>query len=93
MGTNERENRYNTLLWDKLKKTQRTSCKYFVKGYRLFDKVRYHGREYFIFGRRKTEFFDIRTLSGEKIKKASISVKKLSFADTRKNYLIERRTV
>lgn len=57
------------------------------------NKVRYHGREYFIFGRRKTRFFDIRTLSGEKIKKASISVKKLTFADTRKNYLIERRTV
>lgn len=49
MGTNERENRYNTLLWDKLKKTQRTSCKYFVKGYGLFDKVRYQGGEYFIF--------------------------------------------
>lgn len=28
METNEKENRYNTLLWDKLKKTQRTSCKY-----------------------------------------------------------------
>jgi len=65
---------------------------YFVKDYRLFDKVRYHGREYFIFGRRKTGFFDIRTLSGEKVNKGSISVKKLTFADTRKNYLTERRT-
>ena len=64
-----------------------------VKGYRLFDKVRYQGREYFIFGRRKSGFFDIRTLSGEKVNKGSISVKKLTFADTRKNYLIERRTV
>lgn len=68
-------------------------AEYLVKGYRLFDKVRYHGREYFIFGRRKTGFFDIRTLSGEKVNKGSISVKKLTFADTRKNYLTERRTV
>ena len=67
-------------------------AEYLVKGYRLFDKVRYHGREYFIFGRRKTGFFDIRTLSGEKVNKGSISVKKLTFADTRKNYLTERRT-
>ena len=65
-------------------------AEYLVKGYRLFDKVSYQGREYFIFGRRKTGFFDIRTLSGEKVRKGSISVKKLTFADTRKNYLIER---
>ena len=68
-------------------------AEYLVKGYRLFDKVRYQGREYFIFGRRKSGFFDIRTLSGEKVNKGSISVKKLTFADTRKNYLTERRTV
>lgn len=68
-------------------------AEYLVKGYRLFDKVRYQGREYFIFGRRKSGFFDIRTLSGEKVNKGSISVKKLTFVDTRKNYLIERRTV
>lgn len=68
-------------------------AEYLVRGFRLFDKVRYQGREYFIFGRRKSGFFDIRTLSGEKVNKGSISVKKLTFADTRKNYLIERRTV
>ena len=68
-------------------------AEYLVKGYRLFDKVRYQGMEYFIFGRRKSGFFDIRTLSGEKVNKGSISVKKLTFVDTRKNYLIERRTV
>jgi len=42
-------------------------AEYLVRGFRLFDKVRYQGREYFIFGRRKSGFFDIRTLSGEKI--------------------------
>ena len=70
-----------------------TQAEYLVKGYRLFDKVRYQGREYFIFGRRKSGFFDIRTLSGEKVNKGSISVKKLTFVDARKNYLTERRTV
>ena len=39
------------------------------KVYRLFDKVRYQGREYFIFGRRKSGFFDIRTLSGHETAK------------------------
>ena len=66
---------------------------YLVKGYRLFDKVRYQGNEYFVFGRRKTGFFDIRTLSGEKVNKGSLSIKKISFVDTRKNYITERRTV
>lgn len=68
-------------------------AEYLVRGFRLFDKVRYQGREYFIFGRRKSGFFDIRTLSGEKVNKGSINVKRLTFVDTRKNYLTERRTV
>lgn len=66
---------------------------YLVKEYRIFDKVRYQGKEYFVFGRRKTGFFDIRTLSGEKVNKGSLSIKKIAFVDTRKNYITERRTV
>jgi len=66
---------------------------YLVKGYRIFDKVRYQGKEYFIFGRRKKGFFDIRTLSGEKVNNGSLSIKKIAFVDTRKNYITERRTV
>lgn len=66
---------------------------YLVKGYRIFDKVRYQGKEYFVFGRRKTGFFDIRTLSGEKANNGSLSIKKIAFVDTRKNYITERRTV
>ena len=63
------------------------------KVYRSFDKVRYQDREYFIFGRRKSGFFDIRTLSGEKVNKGRVSVNKLTFVWTIKNYFIERRTV
>ena len=64
---------------------------YIIKDFRLFDKVEYFGKEYFIFGRRKTGFFDIRTLDGKKINKGSLSYKKLKLLEKRKNYLTERR--
>ena len=66
---------------------------YLVKGYRLFDKVSYQGKGYFVFGRRQSGFFDIRTLSGEKVNKGSLSCKKLKFIATRTYYLTERRAV
>jgi N6-L-threonylcarbamoyladenine synthase len=66
---------------------------YLVKGYRLFDRVAYCGNEYFIFGRRTSGFFDIRTLDGTKVNKGSISHKKLRFLETPKTYLTERKTV
>jgi protein-tyrosine phosphatase len=56
-----------------------------------FDKVRYQGKDYFIFGRRKSGYFDIRDLNGEKINKGSISYKKLRLVETRRSYLTERR--
>jgi N6-L-threonylcarbamoyladenine synthase len=62
-----------------------------VKGFRLFDKVRYQSREYFVFGRRNSGFFDIRTLEGEKINKGSINCNKLELTGFRKNMLWERR--
>ena len=46
---------------------------------------------YFIFGRRASGFFDIRTLDGQKVNKGSISFKKLKLKETNKTYLIERR--
>ena len=70
-------------------KRKRNQGEYSVKGFRLFDKVKYQGREYFIFGRRKTGYFDIRTLDGEKINRGSISYKKLNLIDTRKTMLIQ----
>ena len=71
---------------------QRNQAPYIVKGYRLFDKVKYNNKEYFIFGRRVNGFFDIRNLQGEKVNKGSISYKKLKLLETRKKYLTERRT-
>lgn len=63
---------------------------YLVKGFRLFDKVLYDGKECFIFGRRSSGYFDLRTLDGTKINN-SASFKKLKLLETKNNYLTERR--
>lgn len=70
---------------------KRNQAEYIVKGFRLFDKVLYQNKEYFIFGRRKTGFFDIRNLYGEKVNKGSISCKKLKLLETAKTILTEKR--
>lgn len=72
-------------------KKKLNQAEYVVKDFRLFDKVLYDGKEYFIFGRRKSGFFDIRDLDGNKVNKGSISCKKLKLIGIRKPILIERR--
>lgn len=62
-----------------------------VKGFRLFDKVQFENNLYFIFGRRKTGYFDIRKLDGTKVNKGSLSYKKLKLIEARKTILCERR--
>lgn len=64
---------------------------YIVKGFRLFDKVKYESKEYFIFGRRNSGFFDIRDLDGNKVNKGSISYKSLQLINIRQSILFERR--
>lgn len=66
-------------------------AQYEVKGFRLFDKVQYQGNVYYIFGRRNSGFFDIRTLDGTKVNKGSITCKFLKLVERRKTMLIERR--
>ena len=63
---------------------------YLVKKFRLFDKVKFENQECFIFGRRSSGYFDLRTLDGVKIH-ASASFKKISLLATRKTLLWERR--
>ena len=72
---------------------KRNQTPYLVKGFCLFDKVLYQGKSYFIFGRRATGFFDIRTLDGVKVNKGSVSYKKLRIQDTAKAYLKEVRAI
>ena len=70
---------------------KRNQAEYTVKGFRLFDKVKYDNTEYFVFGRRTSGFFDIRDLQGNKVNKGSISYKKLKYLYTPNTYLTERR--
>lgn len=79
----------NTILKGGVRK--RNQAAYLVKGFRLFDRVSYEGREYFIFGRRQSGFFDIRDLSGGKVNKGSLSYRKIRFLEPRHYYLCERR--
>lgn len=62
-----------------------------VKGFRLFDKIQYQGKLYYIFGRRNSGFFDIRTLDGTKVNKGSVSCKTFKLIEKRKSLLTERR--
>ena len=64
---------------------------YIVKGFRLFDKVRFDNKEYFIFARRNSGYFDIRDLEGNKVNKGSINFNKLQLMSVRKSILFERR--
>ena len=72
---------------------KRNQALYLVKGFRLFDKVLYQGKEYFVFGRRATGFFDIRTLDGTKVNNGSVSYKKLRIQDTANAYVMEVRAI
>ena len=81
----------NTILKGGVRK--RNQAGYLVKGFRLFDKVAYEGREYFIFGRRQSGFFDLRDLSGCKVNKGSLSYRKIRFLEPRQYYLCERKVM
>ena len=71
-----------------IKKLNQSS--YIVKGFRLFDKVNYEGKECFIFGRRSKGYFDLRTLDGVAVHK-SASYSKLRLVQNRSSLLTERR--
>lgn len=72
-------------------KKKLNQAEYQVKGFRLFDKVKYESKEYFIFGRRNSGFFDIRDLDGNKVNKGSISCKSLQLIKIRQSILFEKR--
>ena len=65
---------------------------YIVKGFRLFDKVKFNNQICFIFGRRSSGYFDLKLLDGTKIS-ASANYKNLKLVETRKSYLIEVQTI
>ena len=63
----------------------------YMFGYRLFDKVRYLGQECFVWGRRTTGSFLLKTLTGDVISQG-VTYKKLQLLERSKNLLIERKT-
>lgn len=69
---------------------KRNQAPHLVKGFRLFDKVLYQGKECFIFGRRVSGRMDVRLLDGTHIN-ASVGYKNLRLLEPKKAYLIERR--
>lgn len=85
---NRQIHKTNKLKGGRLKKNQ---ASYEVKGFRLFDKVEYQGKEYFIFGRRQSGYFDIRNLKEDKVNKGSVSYKKLKYLERGNGLMIERR--
>ena len=71
-------------------KRQRNTAPKYVHGFRLFDCVRYENAACFVFGRRCSGYFDLRTLNGTKIH-ASASCKKLTMVQKASALLVERR--
>ena len=76
------------ILKDGKKKLNQAS--YLVKGFRLFDKVKFGNQIGFIFGRRSSGYFDIRKLNREVIHRSAFW-KNLKLLETRKSLLKERR--
>lgn len=62
-----------------------------IFGFALFDTVEYQKERYFVFGRRNTGFFKIRTLNGDEANNGSISYKKLKRIKHNSTQLKERR--
>ena len=65
---------------------------YMVKGFRLFDKVKYNGIECFVYGRRASGSFDIRKMDSTKVH-AGVSFKKLKLLEVRKDFLITKISI
>ena len=72
-------------------KRQRNTAPKEVYGFRLFDAVRYQGTPCFIFGRRSSGYFALRTLDGTKIH-ASARYDTLKIVQRALACLIERRS-
>jgi 5-methylcytosine-specific restriction endonuclease McrA len=70
---------------------QRNTAPKEVHGFRLFDCVRYQGQICFVFGRRSSGYFDLRTLDGTKVH-ASANCKKVTIVQRATASLIERRS-
>ena len=73
-------------------KKRRAQLEYLVKEFRLYDKVSYQGKEYFVMGRRTSGSFSIKTLDNKKPNKGGcLMCTKVKLLETAKHYLVETR--
>lgn len=63
---------------------------YLVRGFRLFDKVKFAGQECFVFGRRMRGYFSLRKLSGEVVA-TDANYRKIKFLQPANRFICERR--
>ena len=68
---------------------KRNQAPYEVKGFRLFDRVKVIGREWYVHGRRLNGSFVLKTLQGEKLE---ITPSKITLLGQQHAYITERRT-
>lgn len=67
---------------------KRNQATYEVKGFRLFDKVKAKGREWYIHGRRTKGSFVLKTIQSEKLE---IAPRKIRLLEHQNTYITERR--
>jgi hypothetical protein len=87
----EQVRKSNRKLFKGIRSHIKNTASRFVKGFQRFDKVLWKGIECFIFGRRKTGYFDLRKLEGVKVH-ASAKAKDCILLESAKTLLTERRT-
>ncbi len=71
-------------------KRKANKAPYIVHGFRLFDKVLSEGKEWFVFGRRISGYFDLRDLQGNKLNKGSYNCKKIRLLGKGRTLLTEK---
>ena len=68
---------------------KKNQAPYLVKGFRLWDKVRYNGEECFISGRRSSGYFALKKYNGAVVS-SGVSYKRLTLLEAATNYITER---
>lgn len=63
---------------------------FIMYGYRLFDKVKFNNKDYFVLSRRSSGSFKIGSLINKDDKIDGINYKKLELIGLRRNLLVER---
>lgn len=85
-----RKIRYRKARFQNRKKPEGWLAPKYVQGFHLFDCVKYQDKVCFVFGRRSTGYFDLRTLDGEKVH-VSASYKRLKRVQRASALLVEER--